>query len=47
MVIIISILLIPFFVFTEISQVIGERELHSLMFTRKRSQFAGGTTSER
>ena len=47
MLIIISILLIPFFAFREISQVIGERELHSLIFTRKRSQFAGGTASER
>jgi len=41
MLIIISILLIPFFAFREIGQVIGERELHSLIFTRKRSLFAG------
>ena len=47
MVVIISILLIPFFAFREIGQVIGERELHSLIFTRKRSQFAGATASER
>ena len=47
MFIIISILLIPFFAFREIGQVIGERELHSLIFTRKRSQFAGATASER
>ena len=47
MVVIIAILLIPFFAFREISQVIGERELHSLMFTRKRLQFAGETASER
>jgi hypothetical protein len=47
MIIVISILLIPFFAFREIGQVIGERELHSLIFTRKRLQFAGGTASER
>ena len=47
MLIIITILLIPFFAFREIGQVIGERELHSLIFTRKRSQFAGATASER
>ena len=47
MFIIISILLVPFFAFREIGQVIGERELHSLIFTRKRSQFAGATASER
>jgi hypothetical protein len=47
MLIIITILLIPFFAFREIGQVIGERELHSLIFTRKRSQFAGAAASER
>jgi hypothetical protein len=47
MVVIISILLIPFFAFREIGQVIGERELHSLIFTRKRSQLAGATAGER
>jgi len=46
MVVIISILLIPFFAFREIGQVIGERELHSLIFTRRRSQFST-TASER
>ena len=47
MVIIISILLIPFFAFREIGQVIGSRELHSLIFTRRRSQYAGATAGER
>jgi hypothetical protein len=47
MFVIVTILLIPVFAFREIGQVIGERELHSLIFTRKRSQFAGATPSER
>ena len=47
MLIIISILLIPFFAYREIGQAIGERELHSLIFTRGRSQPAGATAGER
>ena len=46
MTVIIAVLLIPFFAFREIGQVIGERELHSLIFTRARSQFAGPTPSQ-
>jgi len=34
MVVIITVLLIPFFAYREIGQVLGERELHSLIFTR-------------
>jgi hypothetical protein len=47
MIVVITVLLIPFFAYREIGQVIGERELHSLIFTRKRSQFAGATADER
>jgi hypothetical protein len=47
MFLIISILLILFFAFREIGQVIGERELHSLIFTQPRSQFASPTPSQR
>ena len=47
MFIIISVLLVPFFAFRELGQVIGERELHSLILTRKRSQSAGATAGER
>jgi hypothetical protein len=47
MVVIIAILLIPFFAFREIGQVIGGRELHSLIFTPRRSQYAGATAGER
>jgi hypothetical protein len=47
MIVVITVLLSPFFAYREVSKVIGEHELHSLMFTRKRSQFAGGTASER
>ena len=46
MTVIIAILLIPFFAFREIGQVIGERELHSLIFTQARSQFAGPMPSQ-
>ena len=47
MIVVITVLLSPFFAYREVGKVIGERELHSLMFTRKRSRFAGGTASER
>ena len=47
MIVVITVLLSPFFAYREVGKVIGEHELHSLMFTRKRSQFAGGTASER
>ena len=47
MIVVITVLLSPFFAYREIGKLIGERELHSLMFTRKRSQFAGATPSER
>ena len=47
MIVVIAVLLSPFFAYREVGKVIGERELHSLMFTRKRSRFAGGTASER
>jgi hypothetical protein len=45
MIVVITVLLIPFFAYREIGQVIGQRELRSLIFTRKRSQFAGATAS--
>ena len=47
MIVVITVLLSPFFAYREVGKVIGEHELHSLMFTRKRSRFAGGTASER
>ena len=47
MIVVITVLLSPFFAYREIGKLIGQRELHSLMFTRKRSQFAGATPSER
>jgi hypothetical protein len=47
MIVVITVLLIPFFAYREIARIIGERELHSLIFTRKRSQFTGATASER
>jgi len=39
--VVIAVLLIPFFAYREIGQAIGERELHSLIFTRGKSQVAG------
>ena len=47
MIVVITVLLSPFLAYREIGKLIGERELHSLMFTRKRAQFAGATPSER
>ena len=47
MIVVITVLLSPFFAYREVGKVIGEHELHSLMFTRKRSQFAGATPGER
>jgi hypothetical protein len=47
MIVVITVLLIPFFAYREIGKIIGMRELHSLIFTRRRSQFAGATPSER
>ena len=38
MIVIITVLLIPFFAYREICQVIGKRELHSLLFTRAKPQ---------
>ena len=38
MIIIITVLLIPFFAYREVGKVIGERELHSLLFTRAKPQ---------
>jgi hypothetical protein len=38
MIVIITILLIPFFAYREIGQVLGERKLHSLVFTRAKPQ---------
>jgi hypothetical protein len=47
MIVVITVLLLPFFAYREIGKVIGQRELHSLIFTRKRPQFAGVEASER
>ena len=40
MIVVITVLLIPFFAYREIAQVIGESKLHSLLFTRAKPQLA-------
>jgi hypothetical protein len=41
MIIVITVLLMPFFAYREIGKIIGERKLHSLLFTRKNPQLEG------